>query len=136
ADELSPGMSVEVQVGGTYYEAELAAVSPQVINGEVIARIKFGQERPDNLRQNQRMNARIQLQKIENTLAVRNGAFFDNFRGDVFVLEGDRANRVPVELGGRSLSEVEILNGINEGDTIIVSGLDYSVEEQSFLVTN
>ncbi|MFX4229125.1 MAG: hypothetical protein ACFHHU_15045 [Porticoccaceae bacterium] len=50
--------------------------------------------------------------------AVRNGAFFDNFRGDVFVLEGDRANRVPVELGGRSLSEVEILNGINEGDTI------------------
>lgn len=136
ADELSPGMLAEVQVGGTYYEAELAAVSPQVINGEVIARIKFGQERPDNLRQNQRMNARIQLQKIENTLAVRNGAFFDNFRGDVFVLEGDRATRVPVELGGRSLSEVEILAGLNEGDTIIVSGLDYSVEEFSFVVSN
>jgi HlyD family secretion protein len=136
ADELSAGMPVEVQVGGDYYEAELAAVSPQVINGEVIARIKFGENKPGNLRQNQRMNARIQLQKIENTLAVRNGAFFDNFRGDVFVLDGNRANRVPVELGSRSLSEVEILTGLKEGDTIIVSGLDYSAEEQGFLVTN
>ncbi len=136
ADELSPGMPVEVQVGGEYYQAELAAVSPQVINGEVIARIKFGQDKPGNLRQNQRMNARIQLQKIENTLAVSNGAFFDNFRGDAFVLEGNRVNRVPVELGGRSLSEVEILSGLEEGDTIIVSGLDYSAEEHSFVVSN
>jgi len=136
ADELSAGMPVEVQVGGEQYAAELTAVSPQVINGEVNARIKFGQDQPDNLRQNQRMNARIQLQKIENTLAVRNGAFFDNFRGDVFVLDGDRANRVPVQVGARSLSEVEILSGLEEGGTIIVSGLDYSAEEQSFLVTD
>ncbi len=136
ADELSAGMSVEVQVGGENYQAELTAVSPQVISGEVVARIKFGEDKPGNLRQNQRMNARIQLQKIENTLAVSNGAFFDNFQGDAFVLEGNRANRVPVELGGRSLREVEILSGLNEGDSIIVSGLDYSPEEHSFVVSN
>lgn len=134
ADELAIGMPVEVQVGAKVIEAELAAVSPQVINGEVVARIKFHAEKPENLRQNQRMSARIFLQKIENTMAVSNGAFFDNFRGEVFVLNGDRAEKVEVKLGGRSLREIEILSGVEEGDTIIVSGLDYSAEETSFLV--
>jgi HlyD family secretion protein len=139
ADEMVVGMQARVQMGGATYTAQLAAISPEVTNSEVVARVRFVDSVPDNLRQNQRLSVSILLQNIENTLTVSKGAFFDNFRGDVFKINGDGINgdggeRVAVKLGSRSLREIEVLEGLNEGDTIIISALDYTSEDKSILI--
>jgi membrane fusion protein (multidrug efflux system) len=43
---------------------------------------------------------------------------------NVFVLEGDRAEAVVVQVGGNTGDQVEILSGLSPNDRVIVSGVD------------
>jgi HlyD family secretion protein len=52
------------------------------------------------------------------------------------VLDNGIAYRRPIEIGARSLSAVEILTGLAEGDVIITSSLDSLESAQTVLVTN
>lgn len=136
ADDLTAGLGVKIQIGAAIYDGELTAISPEVANSEVVTRIKFVDPQPVNLRQNQRLSARIFLENIANTLKVSSGSYFDNFRGDVFKIAGEKAERVSVVLGSRNLREIEILEGLHEGDTIIISTLDYSDSDQNLFISH
>jgi len=136
ADDLVPGLPAKIQLGTHTYTAELTAISPEVTQSEVAIRIKFVGDQPLNLRQNQRLSARILLENIENTLKVSSGSYFDNFRGDVFKVVGENAEKVPVSVGSRNLREIEILSGLQEGDTIIISTLNYTGSDQHFFINH
>lgn len=136
AGELAPLMEAQVRLNGQEHQGVVTAISPEVVQGQVSARIRFAGEAPPNLRQNQRLTARILLENRSDTLMVKRGPHFDNFRGYVLKLEGERAHKLPVTLGGRSLSHIEILEGLTEGDTIIVSSLDIEAEDENILVSN
>lgn len=136
AGEVAPMMDAQIRLNGQEHLGVVTAISPEVVQGQVSARIRFANEAPTNLRQNQRLTARILLENRPDTLIVKRGPYFDNFRGHVFKLEGDRAHKLPVTLGGRSLSHIEILEGIAEGDTLIVSSLDLEPKDENILVSN
>ena len=136
ADDLVVGLPVRIQIGAEIHNAELTAISPEVTNSEVITRIKFIGAQPVNLRQNQRLSARILLENSSNTLKVSTGSYFDNFRGEVFKIDNDKAERVPVTLGKRNLREVEILDGLSEGDTIIISTFNYTNDDQNLFISH
>lgn len=135
-DDLIPGLPVKIQLGANTHEGELTAISPEVTQSEVAIRIKFVGDQPPNLRQNQRLSARIVLENVENTLKVSSGSYFDNFRGDVFRVRGDKAEKISVSVGSRNLREIEILSGLQEGDTIIISTLNYTNSDQRFFINN
>ncbi len=136
ADELTLGMPARIKLNGVAFTAEIKAISPEVLNGEVIARIAFSENAPTGLRQNQRLSARILLQSKSDTLLVEKGPFFDSFRGHVFKVDGEKANRTPVTLGDISLRHVEILSGLSEGDRVIVSSVDVAQASQQLLISN
>jgi HlyD family secretion protein len=84
--------------------------------------VRFAEQVPAGVRQNQRVNVRIVLDQRDNVLKVERGAFVDS--GSVaYVVQGDMATRRPITLGAMSVGEVEILSGLNAGDQIIVSNL-------------
>ncbi|MFC3031049.1 efflux RND transporter periplasmic adaptor subunit [Pseudoalteromonas fenneropenaei] len=125
ADSLSVGLEAQVNVNGQNYTGLLKAIAPEVNNGQVVGLIRFKQNSPEGLRQNQQVSARIFIQTKNNVLKVRRGQFVESGGARMaYVVEGDQAKRVDVELGARSLSEVEILGGLNEGQKIIISSLD------------
>lgn len=126
ARDLAIGMPAQVTSGsGQPLPAEVAAVSPEVVNGEVTARIRFSDEQPAGLRQNQRLSARITLDTREDVLQVERGPFVDQSGGrTAYVMDGSTAVRRPVRLGVSSLSAVEILEGLQPGDRVVVSGTD------------
>ncbi|MDQ2077744.1 efflux RND transporter periplasmic adaptor subunit [Marinimicrobium sp. ABcell2] len=134
--ELAPMMDAHIRLSGQDHPGVVTAISPEVVQGQVTARIRFAGEPPANLRQNQRLTARILLENRSDTLMVRRGPHFDNFRGYVFKLEGHKGHKTPVTLGGRSLSHIEIIDGLAEGDTIIVSALNIEPNENNILVSN
>lgn len=136
AGELAPTMDAEVRLNGQDHPGLVTAISPEVVQGQVNVRIRFADEPPANLRQNQRLTARILLENRSDTLMVKRGPHFDNFRGYVLKLEGERAQKLPVTLGGRSLSHIEILEGLTEGDTIIVSSIDIEANDENILISN
>ena len=125
ARDLRPGMAADLEGGGKHWQGSVSGVSPEVVAGQVTARLRFGNEKPAGLRQSQRLSVRIFIDRRDNVLMVERGAFIDQEGGGfAYVVHGNVAERHPVQLGAASVSKVEILDGLSVGDQIIVSGTD------------
>lgn len=124
ADDLGLGMDAQVTYAGQKYLAKVSAVSPEVRQGQVAGRLRFSGEAPKGLRQNQRVTTRIVLESRDDVLKVPRGQFLDSGGGRVaYVVRDDIAYRTEIRAGASSVSEVEILEGLAEGDRIVVSSL-------------
>jgi HlyD family secretion protein len=122
ANDLSVGMDVEITVQGRTILGELSGISPEVVNREVITRVRFDQsELQQGIRQNQQVSARILLENKSRVLKVRRGSFVQAGGFVAYKLEGDVAYRTDIQLGATSMREVEILSGLDENDRIIIS---------------
>jgi HlyD family secretion protein len=125
ARDLRAGMSADLEGGGGHFKAVVSGVSPEVIAGQVTARLRFIGDKPSGLRQSQRMSVRIFIDRRENVLMVDRGSFMDQEGGGfAYVVHGNIAERHPVRLGAASITKVEILDGLGAGDQVVVSGTD------------
>jgi HlyD family secretion protein len=125
ARDLKPGMTADLEGGGRHWQGSVSGVSPEVVNGEVTARLRFGTEKPAGLRQSQRLSVRILIDRRDNVLMVDRGTFMaEDGEGFVYHVRGNVAERQPVRFGSSSISKVEILDGLAVGDRIVISGAD------------
>lgn len=125
AHDLGVGMAAEIQDASGKYSGEVSAISPEVIDGQVTGRVRFGDSKPAGLRQNQRLTTRILMDEHPNVLIVERGPFVDTGAGRVaYVVRGNVAERTPIQIGATSLNSVEIVSGVKEGDRIVISGTD------------
>ncbi|NII54263.1 efflux RND transporter periplasmic adaptor subunit [Luteibacter sp. SG786] len=125
ARDLAIGMPGEISGNGKTWNGKVSAVSPEVVNGEVAARLRFDGETPKQLRQSQRLSVRILLDKRDNVLTVQRGSFVDESAGRyAYVVNEGMADRRDIRVGASSIDKVEILDGLKEGDKIVISGAD------------
>jgi HlyD family secretion protein len=126
ARDLGIGMSAQITANNTSFAGEIAAVSPEVVNGEVTARVRFAEgKQPPALRQNQRLSVRIVMDTRNDVLMVERGPFVEQDGGhSAYVMDGSSAVRRPISVGASSMSQVEITAGVKAGDRIVVSGTD------------
>jgi len=125
ARDLRPGMSADLEGSGHHWQGTVSGVSPEVVGGQVTARLRFGAEKPAGLRQSQRLSVRILIDRRDHVLMVDRGSFVDQEGGGyAYVVHGRVAERRPVRLGASSIAKVEILDGLNVGDQVVVSGTD------------
>jgi HlyD family secretion protein len=125
ARDLRPGMTADLEGGGHHWQGSVSGVSPEVVAGQVTARLRFGSEKPAGLRQSQRLAVRIFIDKRDNVLMVDRGAFVDQEGGGfAYIVHGNVAERRAVQLGAASIAKVEILDGLSIGDQIVISGTD------------
>ncbi|MDH3779101.1 MAG: efflux RND transporter periplasmic adaptor subunit, partial [Gammaproteobacteria bacterium] len=138
ADDLVIGMTAEVQVGGERFAGQLAAVSPEIVNNQVASRIRFKDATPGNLRQNQRLTVRVLLAEYNDVTMVQRGQFLDSGGGRIayLVTEEGVAQKRQIETGARSLGAVEIVAGLQPGDTIVISNLDAFRSAETVLLTD
>lgn len=135
ADDLAPGMAGEVAFQGRNFTAELASISPEVVNGQVRARLRFLDEQPSGLRQSQRLSTRVLIDERPDVLKVQRGPFVDAGSGRyAYVVSDGFAVRRPIELGVGSLSEIEIVSGLSEGERIVISGTDAFEDAERVLI--
>jgi len=125
ARELGIGMTGEISGNGNTWKGLVSAISPEVVNGQVGARLRFEGDTPKQLRQNQRLSVRVLLDKRDNVLTVQRGSFVDESGGNYAYLVRDGiATKTPIRVGTSSIDKVEILDGLKEGDRIVISGTD------------
>lgn len=125
ARALGIGMVGEISGNGHVWKGLVSAISPEVVNGQVAARLRFDGETPKQLRQNQRLSVRVLLDKRDNVLTVQRGSFVDESGGSyAYVVRGGIATKTPIRVGTSSIDKVEILDGLKEGDRIVISGTD------------
>jgi len=125
ARDLAIGMPGEISGNGKVWNGKVSAISPEVVNGEVAARLRFDGATPSQLRQSQRLSVRVLLDKRDNVLTVQRGSFVDESAGRyAFVVADGMADRRDIRVGASSIDKVEILSGLKEGDKIVISGAD------------
>jgi HlyD family secretion protein len=123
ARDLAIGMNAQISGNGKQWPGTVGAISPEVVNGEVAARVRFSGEQPAQLRQNQRLSVRIVLDQRDDALTVARGSFVDESGGAyAYVVRDGIAVKTPVRLGVSSIDKVEILDGLKAGERIVISG--------------
>jgi HlyD family secretion protein len=128
ARDLALGMPAEIANNGKRFAAEVSAVSPEVVAGEVNARLRFADgQQPPELRQNQRLSARILMDTRLDVLVVERGPFLEVHGGSAAYVVDARgfAERRAIRTGAASLNGVEIVSGLQPGERIVISGSEF-----------
>ncbi|HEX7832477.1 MAG TPA: HlyD family efflux transporter periplasmic adaptor subunit [Thermoanaerobaculia bacterium] len=122
ANETAIGTPAVIQFGEREYAGRVTAVSPEVVNSQVTARIVFDGAQPAGLKQNQRLTTRLTFESKRNVLKVARGAFLEVGGGrSAYVVDGKLATKRTITTGVSSIGEVEVMSGLNEGEAIVVS---------------
>jgi HlyD family secretion protein len=137
ADDLALGMAAEVRTGDEIHHATLVSISPEIISNQVTGRVRFDAASPSGLRQSQRLTTRILLEAKNDVLMVARGQFLESGGGRIaYVVEDDFARRRSIEVGARSLNTVEVLRGLKDGETIVVSNTELFDGAEVVLITD
>lgn len=123
-DDLKLGMQAEITYSGRSLPGVVTAVSPEVRNNQVTGRVRFADAPPAGLRQNQRVSVRVVLESSEDVLMVQRGPFLDTGGGRIaYVVSDGLAERRAISVGASSISSIQILSGLDEGDIIVISSV-------------
>ncbi len=69
-------------------------------------------------------------------LKFERGSYIDAASRALYLVHGNRAQRVAVELGAASVSEIEVIRGLTAGDTVIISDMRDSNQASEVAIAN
>lgn len=124
---IAPGQPATVQTGDIRMQGRVENVRPTVENGVITLDVALLDNRNPILRHNLRVEVYVVTAFEENSLRVARGQFV-NVDGVpcAFVLRTDVAVRIEVRFGLRNFEYYEVLEGLDEGDEVIISDMrDY-----------
>ncbi len=122
--DIQPGQSVLISAGGNNTRGTVRRVEPEVQEGVVIVEVFFDDEPLAGGRFDLRVDGVIQLERLDKVLKIKRPVFSqENAALNLFVLDpgGDTASRRLVRIGKTSTNEIEIVDGLAEGEQVIVS---------------
>jgi len=126
ARDLALHLSAVVDTRNGVVKGEVSRISPSANQGSVEVDVKLPDELPRGARPDLTVEGTIEIEKLQNVLYVgRPAGAQPGAQAELFKLtkEGDEAHRVKVKLGRSSVSTVEIVDGLAEGDAVILSDM-------------
>ena len=134
---VAVGQMAEARIGNTTVELVVSKVYPNVEDRRFEVDLAFLGDAPEGMRRGQSVRVRITLSDTVETLTIPNGPYFEE-TGGLWVLtvspDGSTAERRNVSLGRRNPDRVEVLSGIQPGDTVITSSYDGLTEADSVYI--
>jgi HlyD family secretion protein len=124
ANELSPGMKSTIDTRNGIVAGRVSRIDPSVQNGTVTVDISIDEALPNGARPDLSVDGTIEIENLKNILYVGRPAFGQpQTTVGLFKLneDGTEAVRTSVKLGRFSVSSVEVLQGLKEGDRVILS---------------
>lgn len=118
------GQSAQFERNGRRFDLTVAKIYPQVNNGQFELDLLFNDDEPSDIRRGQTIQATLTLGDATPALLVPNGAFFQDTGGNwMFVVNeaGSEAVRRNVRLGRRNARYIEVLDGLELGERVVVS---------------
>ena len=123
--DIRIGQYAEVDTRNGTVKGKVARIDPKSTGGTVGVDVILEGELPSGARPDLSVDGTIQLEKLENVIYVGRPAFGqENSTVGLFKLNADgEAIRTNVKLGRTSVSQVEILEGLQPGDQVILSDM-------------
>jgi len=137
AADAQPGTAAVIVYEGKDYPGKVTAISPEIKDSQVKGTVVFDGTSPQNLRQSQRVSVRMVFEKKPDTLKLPRGPFLENGAGrSAYVLQNGIATKREIEVGAISVSEVEVVKGLQAGDRVVVSDTSDWNNAKTVLVRN
>jgi HlyD family secretion protein len=123
--DLRIGQYAEVDTRNGKFKGKVARIDPKSTGGTVGVDVILEGELPAGARPDLSVDGEITLEKLENVIYVGRPAFGqENSTVGLFKLNADgEAIRTNVKLGRTSVNQVEILEGLQPGDQVILSDM-------------
>ncbi|WP_158825672.1 efflux RND transporter periplasmic adaptor subunit [Mucilaginibacter lacusdianchii] len=123
-DQLHNGMPAIVRFNDTQMRGHVVNVYPSVQNSTVSYDVQLDQRYDKQLRPNMKVDVFLVTAAHSQVKRVANGPAFKGVgTQDVFVLNGNKAERRKVNLGLSNFDYVEIKDGLKPGDMVISSDM-------------
>jgi multidrug resistance efflux pump len=129
ARDIQIGQPSAVDTHNGVVAGTVMRVDPAVQNGTVTVDVQLTGELPKGARPDLSVDGTIDLERLENVLYVGRPAFGqENSTISLFKLDatGTGAVRVPLKVGRASLNSIQIIEGLHDGDTVILSDMSRS----------
>jgi multidrug efflux pump subunit AcrA (membrane-fusion protein) len=126
ARDVQIGEPASVDTHNGVIAGTVMRVDPAVQNGTVTVDVKLTGELPKGARPDLSVDGTIDLERLDNVLYVGRPAFGqESSTISLFKLsaDGQGALRVPVKVGRASVNSIQVIEGLNEGDTVILSDM-------------
>jgi HlyD family secretion protein len=126
AKDIQIGQPASVDTHNGVIPGHVVRIDPSVVNGTVTVDVTLDAKLPQGARPDLSVDGTIDLEKMDNVLYVGRPAFGqEQSTVGMFKLEPDANNavRAQVKLGRSSVNTVEILQGLREGDQVILSDM-------------
>lgn len=126
ARDVQIGESASVDTHNGVIAGTVMRVDPGVQNGTVTVDVKLTGVLPKGARPDLSVDGTIDLERLDNVLYVGRPAFGqENSTISLFKVgpDGQTALRVPVKVGRASVNSIQVIEGLHEGDTVILSDM-------------
>jgi len=126
ARDIQIDQPAEIDTHNGVISGKVMRIDPAVVNGTVTVDVELDGNLPLGARPDLSVDGTIDLDRMTNVLNVGRPAFGnENSTTSLFKLsaDGKTAVRVPVKVGKASVNSIEVIEGLAEGDTVILSDM-------------
>ena len=126
ARNVSLGLPAHIDTHNGVIEGHVQRIDPAVQNGTVTVDIAIDGPLPEGARPDLSVDGTIDLDRMVDVLYVDRPALGnENAAVHLFRVspDGKTATRVPVRMGRASVNNIQVLSGLNVGDTVVISDM-------------
>lgn len=126
-DKITVGQPATITYEKKNFPMKISGVVPEIKGGSFDVFLVFTDSMPDNARIGKSYQARIELGGQAQSTIVQKGNFYNYTHGSwVFKVNAQHTHavRVPVSIGRQNPRHFEIIEGLEPGDEIIITGYD------------
>jgi multidrug resistance efflux pump len=127
AQDIVVGQTAYIDTRNDTIVGRVSRIDPAVQNASVLIDVTLPAELPRSARTDLTIDGTVEIERLEDVVFVGRPAYGNpNSRVGIFKLveDGNYAERVSVQLGASSVNEIEVVEGLQPGDVVILSPMD------------
>ncbi len=124
AQDVQLGLPAVVDTRNGVVSGKVVRIDPAAREGTVTVDVRFTEKLPPGARPEQNIDGTIQIDRLDNVLKMGRPVFGQpDTTIRIFRLQkdGEEAVRVPVRMGRTSVTTIQVVEGLEEGDRVILS---------------
>ncbi len=123
--DVTIGLIASIDTRNGIIPGHVIRIDPAAVNGTVKVDVSLEGEYPKGVRPDLSVDGTVDLERLANVMYVGRPAYGqpDSTVGMFKLAPNGEANRVQVKLGKSSVNQIEIVEGLREGDQVVLSDM-------------
>ena len=135
-ERIHAGLPANIIQKQDTFGLRIARVVPEVKDRKFETDLRFLSDVPDNIRLGKSYRVKIELGQPEQAIIIPRGDFYQKTGGRwIYRMDKDGiARRVEIKIGRQNPEQYEVLDGLQPGDQVIISGYDRFGEVEELVI--